>query len=580
MLCSGGGRFPILDQGGLAWPVTSVGSSVTFNWFCTACHVTMNWQYFVDGQLKATYNGNGQPGVNTSHTVSGLPSGRHTILGRWNIGDTPAAFYSCVDVNVGGGGSTARPRRRGHATATAPRRPRRPPLRRRRPRLALARRPRPPRAEPAARASRRSELHGLLVRRRGELQRLQVPQHRAHPVHTRLPAELALQPQQRQLVGERRRLLTAADGRFVEGLPLAGQAHFQVRGLAEREGMMRRVLFAAALASSVAVSTAGATTLPAGFTETLVATGLATPTAMEFAPDGRLFVAEQGGRCAGHQGRRCCWRRRSSRSPSTPRGERGLLGIAFDPDFATNHFVYVYYTATTPGDPQPRQPLHRRTATSPSPAARSCSSTSTNLTQRDQPQRRRDPLRRRRQALRRRRRERQRRELRSRSRTCSARSSASTPTARSPPTTRSSHRPPAPTAPSGRCGLRNPFTFAFQPGTGPDVHQRRRRERRGRRSTTASPGANYGWPDDRRPDDDPSFTRPLYAYGHGAGRTTAAPSPAAPSTTRHGANFPGTLRRRLLLRRLLRRLDPHDRPANARRSDVRDRPRQLRRWST
>ena len=29
-------------------------------------------------------------------------------------------------------------------------------------------------------------------------------------------------------------------------------------------------------------------------------------------------------------------------------GERGLLGVAFDPAFSTNGFVYVYYTATTP----------------------------------------------------------------------------------------------------------------------------------------------------------------------------------------------------------------------------------------
>ena len=29
-------------------------------------------------------------------------------------------------------------------------------------------------------------------------------------------------------------------------------------------------------------------------------------------------------------------------------GERGLLGLAFDPNFASNQFVYVYYTATTP----------------------------------------------------------------------------------------------------------------------------------------------------------------------------------------------------------------------------------------
>ncbi len=39
-----------------------------------------------------------------------------------------------------------------------------------------------------------------------------------------------------------------------------------------------------------------AATLPSGFAETRIATGLSTPTAMAFAPDGRLFVCEQGGR--------------------------------------------------------------------------------------------------------------------------------------------------------------------------------------------------------------------------------------------------------------------------------------------
>ena len=38
-----------------------------------------------------------------------------------------------------------------------------------------------------------------------------------------------------------------------------------------------------------------AATLPPGFSQVLVATGLSSPTAMQFAPDGRLFVAEQGG---------------------------------------------------------------------------------------------------------------------------------------------------------------------------------------------------------------------------------------------------------------------------------------------
>ena len=35
-------------------------------------------------------------------------------------------------------------------------------------------------------------------------------------------------------------------------------------------------------------------------------------------------------------------------TPSAQSGERGLLGVAFDPAFASNRFVYVYYTATTP----------------------------------------------------------------------------------------------------------------------------------------------------------------------------------------------------------------------------------------
>src|SRR5260370_23511697 len=46
---------------------------------------------------------------------------------------------------------------------------------------------------------------------------------------------------------------------------------------------------------SGALSSLAAATLPAGFTETLVANGLSGPTAMDFAPDGRLFVCLQGG---------------------------------------------------------------------------------------------------------------------------------------------------------------------------------------------------------------------------------------------------------------------------------------------
>jgi glucose/arabinose dehydrogenase len=87
--------------------------------------------------------------------------------------------------------------------------------------------------------------------------------------------------------------------------------------------------------------------LRAGFTESAVAAGLDQPTAMAFAPDGRIFVTEQGGtvrvvKNGGLLGTPFLTKTVNSES------ERGMLGIAFDPQFATNNFVYVYYTATTP----------------------------------------------------------------------------------------------------------------------------------------------------------------------------------------------------------------------------------------
>jgi glucose/arabinose dehydrogenase len=90
--------------------------------------------------------------------------------------------------------------------------------------------------------------------------------------------------------------------------------------------------------------------LPPGFTETLAASGLTNATAMEFSPDGKLFVAEQNGTMEIWQNGT---RLRTNFFANTPltvnsAGERGLLGIAFDPNYATNHFVYVYYTATSP----------------------------------------------------------------------------------------------------------------------------------------------------------------------------------------------------------------------------------------
>jgi glucose/arabinose dehydrogenase len=89
-----------------------------------------------------------------------------------------------------------------------------------------------------------------------------------------------------------------------------------------------------------------------GFTESQIVSGLTNPTDMEFAPDGRLFVAEQAGRVriAKPDGTLATFLNISTKVDST--GERGLLALTFDPGFSTNRYVYLHYTkkatSTTP----------------------------------------------------------------------------------------------------------------------------------------------------------------------------------------------------------------------------------------
>ncbi|HEX8136527.1 MAG TPA: PQQ-dependent sugar dehydrogenase, partial [Pyrinomonadaceae bacterium] len=90
-----------------------------------------------------------------------------------------------------------------------------------------------------------------------------------------------------------------------------------------------------------------AATLPSGFTETQVTGGLTNPTAMALAPDGRIFVCQQTGQL------RVIKNGALLPAPFLTvnvdsQGERGLLGVAFDPNFVNNNFIYIYYTATTP----------------------------------------------------------------------------------------------------------------------------------------------------------------------------------------------------------------------------------------
>ena len=118
------------------------------------------------------------------------------------------------------------------------------------------------------------------------------------------------------------------------------------RVVARRASSARAVALACA-ALLLACASARAATLPAGFAETQIATGLTNATAMAFAPDGRVFVCLQGGQL------RVVKNGALLPTPFVTLtvnsfSERGLLGLAFDPNFASNRFIYVYYTATTP----------------------------------------------------------------------------------------------------------------------------------------------------------------------------------------------------------------------------------------
>ncbi|HVF70348.1 MAG TPA: PQQ-dependent sugar dehydrogenase [Chthoniobacterales bacterium] len=101
------------------------------------------------------------------------------------------------------------------------------------------------------------------------------------------------------------------------------------------------------------LSLAGAATLPAGFTESQFGSNVGgAPTAMAFAPDGRLFVCLQGGQLRVIKNGALLATPFVSLSVNSS-GERGLLGVTFDPNFSTNQFVYVYYTTST-------SPVHNR----------------------------------------------------------------------------------------------------------------------------------------------------------------------------------------------------------------------------
>src|SRR5438034_893008 len=274
------------------------------------------------------------------------------------------------------------------------------------------------------------------------------------------------------------------------------------------------LLLVIAASLTVVSGRATAANLPSGFTETQFGSNLSgSPTAMAFAPDGRLFVCQQGGQLRVIK---------NGLLLSTPfvsltvdsSGERGLLGIAFDPNFATNNYVYLYYTV-------PTSPIHNRVSRftaagdTAAPGSQAVILELNNLS----------------------------------SATnhnggaihfgwdgklyIGVGENANGANAQSlsnllgkmlrinadstiPPDNPFYNTATGNNRAIWALGLRNPFTFAFQPGT-TRLFINGVRESTYEEINDGIAGSNYGWPTTEGPTSNPSFRSPIYFYSHGTG---------------------------------------------------------------
>lgn len=116
--------------------------------------------------------------------------------------------------------------------------------------------------------------------------------------------------------------------------------------------------WAARLALAFAISSVSAAALaqtaPSGFTiENAFPTAtFVLPTKLEFLPDGRTLVAEKGGKIwvVLANGTKLATPFIDLESRVLSNGDRGLTGMALDPDFASNRWVYLAYTVDPDSD--------------------------------------------------------------------------------------------------------------------------------------------------------------------------------------------------------------------------------------
>ncbi len=287
---------------------------------------------------------------------------------------------------------------------------------------------------------------------------------------------------------------------------------------------------------------AQAQTFPSGFSQTALFSGLTVPTVVVPAPDGRLFVCQQSGAVRVVKN--------GSLLP-TPflevtvdaSGERGLIGLTFDPDFATNQHLYVYYTVPTSGTITVHNRVSRFTANGDvvvpgtelvlldlDPLSGATNHNGGSLVFRpdgklyvavgdnangSNAQTLNNHL----------------------GKVLRINSDGTTPTDNPFPTGSASQRR------IWAYGLRNPYTLAVQPGTGRlfvnDVGQSAWEEI----NDASTGGLNFGWPAAEGNSSNAAFTNPVYAYPHGGGdgRGCAITGGAFynPTTTTYPVSFVG-----------------------------------------
>jgi glucose/arabinose dehydrogenase len=264
------------------------------------------------------------------------------------------------------------------------------------------------------------------------------------------------------------------------------------------------------------ITSGGNVNLPSTFNSSSLVTNIgATGTAMAFAPDGRLFICTQDGLLQVVK---------NNALTGTPfvqvntvaDGERGLLGVAFHPQFPTDRRVYVYYTVGTGATAHNRISYFLADANNPDVAQAGSEHPIVDLP------------------------------------TLSGATSHNGGALHFGPdgklyvavgdntlgsnaqdsTTRlgkilrynDDGTIPADNPSIGTgvnkaiwaLGLRNPFTFGFQPGTGRlfinDVGEMTWEE-----INEGAAGANYGWPDTEGATNNPAYTSPVFTYHHVSG---------------------------------------------------------------